>query len=167
MRIDWRNDEPDRSEDPMRAFVHSQHVIEGLIDRLSQRLDNHRRLRTTQRVPLFGEVTVTPVDAEGRMCGPTASAPARWMTADGLAFIHARPIGISRGLITVGDTPKGNFRIVANVVSTRSIGALLEVIVRFEKKRRNIPKPFSLPHFRRGQSDAGNLPPVDRLNRTR
>lgn len=151
MRIEWKDTHHSETGDAMQAFVHSQRKIEELLDRLSEQLDDGRRLRTTKRVPMYDEVTMNPIDAQGRMCGPTLQVPARWITADGLAFVHARPVGLNRVLITLKDAPTGHFPIAAGVLSTRSIGSTVEVIVRFEKER-DVPRPHSLAKFRQRTS---------------
>ena len=98
-------------------------------------------------------MTITPIDWQGRMCGLTAEVPARWMTADGLAFVHARPVSLDRLLITMNDAPTGRFRLVASVLSTRTIGSTVEVIVRFEKKR-SVPRPHFFSSFQRPTKDS-------------
>ena len=87
---------------------------------------------------------------------------ARWITADGLAFVHARPVGLNRVLISLDNAPSGPFRLASSILSTRTIGSTVEVIVRFEKKC-DVPQPRSLASFLTQQTQNVSRSETDRL----
>lgn len=62
MRIEWTERHRSETSDAVQAFVHSQRKIEELLGRLSSQRDDGRRLRTTQRVPFYGDVSITPIN---------------------------------------------------------------------------------------------------------